>query len=88
MSIAVDWNEGDLSTRAMLVPPPPRLATPTCLLNCLINLFRGRTTELFTGNPKQLAGPQEQTLILSAEKLRSGDVNGGIKPAPRLITVC
>lgn len=71
-SIAFGSNEGVLSTSAMLLPPTTQpAATPTRLLNYLINLFRSRTTELFTGNLKQLAGPREQPFILSTEKLRS-----------------
>lgn len=71
-SIAFGSNEGVLSTSAMLLPPTTQpAATPTRLLNYLINLFRGRTTELFTGNLKQLAGPREQPFILSTQKLRS-----------------
>lgn len=71
-SIAFGSNEGVLSTSAMLLPSTTQpAATPTRLLNYLINLFRGRTTELFTGNLKQLAGPREQPFILSTQKLRS-----------------
>lgn len=41
----------------MLVRPTTQLAaTPNCLLNYLVNLYRGRTTELFTGNLKQPSG--------------------------------
>lgn len=72
-TIALGQNEGVLSTRATLASPAMQpAATPTCLLNYLINLFRGRTTELFTGNLKQLAGPEEHSFILSIKKLSSG----------------
>lgn len=67
-SITLEW----ASSQPMLVRPSTQpAATPRRLLNYLVNLFRGRTTELFTGNLKQLVGPQEQPFILSTEKLRS-----------------